>query len=77
MHIRLLDDYARLSVLQGITPHSSRHTVATEIDEAYDDEAAKNQLGHTSTPVTERHYINRKLVVPDYGHRAPYFRIPG
>jgi integrase len=65
-HIRLLDDYADFSVLQGVTPHSFRRTVATEIDEVYDAEAAKNQLGHTSKTVTERHYINRKLVVPDY-----------
>jgi hypothetical protein len=65
-HIRLLDDYSGLSALQGVTPHSFRRTVATEIDEVYDAEAAKNQLGHTSTTVTERHYINRKLGVPDY-----------
>jgi len=65
-HIRTLDGYAGLSALQDITPHSFRRTVATEIDEVYDAEAAKNQLGHTSTTVTERHYINRKLVVPDY-----------
>jgi integrase len=65
-HIRLLEDYADLTVLQGVTPHSFRRTVATEIDEVYDAEAAKNQLGHTSKTVTERHYINRKLVVPDY-----------
>lgn len=25
-----------------------------------------NQLGHTSKTITERHHINRKLVVPDY-----------
>jgi len=25
----------------------------------------QNELGHTSKAVTERHYINRKLVVPD------------
>ena len=66
-HIRLLDDYADLTVLQGVTPHSFRRTVATEIDEVYDAEAAKNQLGHTSERVAERHYINRKLVVPDTG----------
>ena len=54
------------SALQDVTPHSFRRTVATEIDEVYDAEAAKNQLGHTSKTVTERHYINRKLVVPDY-----------
>ncbi len=40
--------------------------VATEIDEVYDADAAKDQLGHTSKTVTERHYINRRLVVPDY-----------
>jgi hypothetical protein len=26
----------------------------------------KEQLGHASKTVTERHYINRRLVVPDY-----------
>lgn len=65
-HIRSLDDYADVTVLQGVTPHSFGRTVATEIDEVYDAEAAKNQLGHTSKTVTERHYINRKVVVPDY-----------
>lgn len=65
-HIRLLDDYADVAVLQGVTPHSFRRTVATEIDEVYDAEAAMNQLGHTPKTVTERHYSNRKLVVPDY-----------
>jgi integrase len=64
--IRLLDDYADLAASQAVTPHSFRRTVATQIDEVYDAEAAMNQLGHTSKTVTERHYINRKLVVPDY-----------
>ena len=40
--------------------------MATEIDEVYDPEAAKKQFGHTSKAVTERHAINRRLVVPDY-----------
>jgi integrase len=65
-HIRHLADYADLEALRDVSPHSFRRTVATEIDEVYDAEAAKNQLGHTSKTVTERHYINRKLVVPDY-----------
>jgi len=65
-HIRLLPDYSGLAALQDLTPHSFRRTVATEIDEVYDAEAAKDQLGHTSKTVTERHYISRKLVVPDY-----------
>jgi len=65
-HIRHLADYAALAALQDVSPHSFRRTVATEIDEVYDAEAAMNQLGHTSKVVTERHYINRRLVVPDY-----------
>jgi integrase len=65
-HIRLLDDYADVAVLRDVTPHSFRRTVATEIDEVYDAEAAMHHLGHTSKAITERHYINRKLVVPDY-----------
>lgn len=65
-HIRHLSDYADLAALQDVSPHSFRRTVATEIDEVYDAEAAMNQLGHTSKVVTERHYINRRLVVPDY-----------
>jgi integrase len=64
-HIRHLADYADLAALQDVSPHSFRRPVATEIDEVHDAEAAKNQLGHTSKTVTERHYINRKLV-PDY-----------
>ncbi|GAB2447054.1 tyrosine-type recombinase/integrase [Nocardioides hungaricus] len=65
-HIRQLDEYADIAALRDVSPHSFRRTVATEIDEVYDAEAARDQLGHTSKTVTERHYINRRLVVPDY-----------
>ncbi len=65
-HIRQLDEYADITALRDVSPHSFRRTVATEIDEVYDADAAKDQLGHTSKTVTERHYINRRLVVPDY-----------
>ena len=65
-HIRHLADYADIAALQDVSPHSFRRTVATEIDEVYDAEAAIHHLGHTSKAVTERHYINRKLVAPDY-----------
>lgn len=65
-HIRQLDEYTDIAALRDVSPHSFRRTVATEIDEVYDADAAKDQLGHTSTTVTERHYINRRLVVPDY-----------
>ena len=61
-----LDEYAGVLALRDVTPHSVRRTVATVIDEVCDQEAAKNQLGHASTVITERHYINRRLVVPDY-----------
>jgi hypothetical protein len=75
-HIRLLEDCADLTVLQGVTPHSFRRTVATEIDEVSDAEATKNRFGHTSKTVTERRYINRTLVVP--GYRAATERLaPG
>lgn len=65
-HIRNLKEYADIAALRDVSPHSFRRTVATEIDEVYDADAAKDQLGHTSKTVTERHYINRRLVVPDY-----------
>jgi len=65
-HIRNLKEYADIAALRDVSPHSFRWTVATEIDEVYDADAAKDQLGHTSKTVTERHYINRRLVVPDY-----------
>jgi integrase len=65
-HIRQLDEYADIAALRDVAPHSFRRTVAAEIDEVYDADAAKDQLGHKSRSVTERHYINRRLVVPDY-----------
>lgn len=65
-HIRHLVDYQDIAALRDVSPHSFRRTVATEIDEVYDAEAAMHHLGHTSKTVTERHYINRRLVVPDY-----------
>jgi hypothetical protein len=36
------------------------------VDDVYDAEAAKQVLGHASTFVTERHYIDRKMKVYDY-----------
>jgi hypothetical protein len=35
-------------------------------DDGGEEVLAKNQLGHTSKTVTVRHYIDRRLVVPDY-----------
>jgi hypothetical protein len=66
-HIRHLAEYEDLAALRDVSPHSFRRTVAAEIDEVYGAEAAMSQLGHTSKTVTERHYINRRLVVPTTG----------
>ncbi|MFZ1288171.1 MAG: hypothetical protein WAR57_14160 [Candidatus Phosphoribacter sp.] len=65
-HIRRLDEYADIAGLRDVSPNSFRRTVATEIHEVHDADAARNPLGRTSKTVTERHYINRRLVVPDY-----------
>ncbi len=44
------ESYADIAALQDVSPHSFRRTVATEIDEVYDVEAAMHHLGHTSRP---------------------------
>lgn len=49
-HIRLLDDDADLAALEDVSPHSFRRTVATEIDEVYEAEAAMNQLASLGRP---------------------------
>ena len=49
-HIRLRDDDADLAALEDVSPHSFRRTVATEIDEVYDAEAAMNQLASLGPP---------------------------
>ena len=47
-----------------ITPHSLRRSVATVIGIG-DLQAAANQLGHSATAVTERHYVQRTGQGPD------------
>jgi hypothetical protein len=58
----LLDDVADPATTSAPSDHAATNPL-------------KTQLGHTSKTVTERHYINRKLVVPDYraatGRLAP------
>lgn len=66
MHVAAEKCFAPDNRHETLDPDRSSIVVATEIDEVYDAEAAMNQLGHTSKAVTERHYINRRLVVPDY-----------
>jgi integrase len=58
-------DAAGLPELDGVTFHTFRRTVATQIDAVLDAERAAGQLGHGSTAVTEASYINRSPVVVD------------
>lgn len=53
-------------ISEKITPHLFRSTVSSEIAEYYRDEAAQQQLGHSSPETTRRHYIHRPEIVPDY-----------
>ena len=41
----------------GVTPHSFRRTVATVVDRAAGADLAAEMLGHTSSEITKRHYI--------------------
>lgn len=51
--------------LPSITSHALRRTVATALAAELDVRAAADQLGHSSTQVTERHYIERSTAGPD------------
>lgn len=51
---------------ERITPHTFRSTVGSVVAEAFSDEAAQKQLGHSSPETTRRHYIHRPDLVPDY-----------
>ncbi len=43
--------------ISGVTPHSFRRTVATALDRAGGADLAAEMLGHTSSEITKRHYI--------------------
>ena len=49
--------------ITGVTPHSFRRTVATVLDRHGSTELAAEMLGHTSTEITRRHYIEPDEVV--------------
>ena len=51
--------------LEWVTPHTIRKTVATLLDTKVSTKAAASQLGHTSTTMTERHYIQRAAQAPE------------
>ena len=50
-----------------VTPHTMRRTVATLLDASEGLREAADQLGHVSTDITERHYIQKS-------HRGPAVR---
>lgn len=56
------------SLYAWVKPHTFRRTVATAIDRAEDIEAAARQLGHASSRVTEKHYVERTNAAPDLRH---------
>ena len=43
--------------IDGVTPHSFRRTVATVLDRAGGADLAAEMLGHTSSDITKKHYI--------------------
>lgn len=49
------------SPVEWVTPHDLRKTVATMLGP----DAAKEQLGHSSLAVTDKHYIDKPLLRPD------------
>lgn len=51
--------------LDWVTPHTFRKTVATLLDAEADLRTAAQQLGHSGTAVTARHYVERAQVGPD------------
>lgn len=57
---------AKSGIVEPITPHAFRRTVATTVAENVSDEAAAAQLGHASVEVTRAYYIVKPKVVPDY-----------
>lgn len=51
--------------LGWVTPHIFRKTVASALDAARDLRTAADQLGHTGTEVTRRHYVEKTHQGPD------------
>ncbi|MFI9488572.1 tyrosine recombinase XerC [Promicromonospora sp. NPDC052451] len=54
---RRLRDILKEVGITGVTPHSFRRTAATTVDRSGGTEMAAQLLGHTSTEITKRHYI--------------------
>ena len=50
---------------EWVKPHTLRKTAGTMVAHAMGVEAAAAMLGHSSTAITERHYIERARIAPD------------
>lgn len=57
---------ARGETFDWVTPHTLRKTTATIVDRTHGIGAAKDQLGHSSVAVTERHYVQRAAQAGDF-----------
>ncbi|MET4781304.1 integrase [Glaciihabitans sp. UYNi722] len=57
--------------LGWVSPHNLRKTALSEIDAVFGIEAASGFANHTSTSVTTRHYVGKK-VAPAFDARAPW-----
>lgn len=49
-----------------VTPHTFRKSVGTILANSSGVDAAAAQLGHSSTAITSRHYVERSLAAPDH-----------
>ena len=56
---------ARGADFEWVTPHTFRKTAATLIEAAYGVDAARAVMGHSSSRVTEAHYVRRAAEAPD------------
>lgn len=54
---RRLRDVLAAAGITGVTPHSFRRTVATTINRTAGPDLATQLLGHTSSEITKKHYI--------------------
>jgi integrase len=45
--------------IEGVSPHAFRRTVATELERSANVDLAAKMLGHTSTEITRKHYIEK------------------
>lgn len=57
-------DALKGSAVEWITPHDLRKAVADSLGS----EAAKEQLGHASITVTDKHYVEKRTMRPDQTH---------